>query len=73
MNLFILIFLIWMPFAVLVKSIVNFTPGSIKNIYKRILLYIVTLPIFWIGILNSFVGKYWQSKWFSNLGRWFKK
>lgn len=57
MNVLLFIFLVWLPVSSILYSVVM-QGGEVKNIWKKILLWVLALPSIWFFELNKLAAKF---------------
>ena len=71
MKTLIFIFLVWLPLALALDTLVRTVAGEISQWYKKALFFALTFPAFWIRLLDRLVEDHVAGK-LPRIGGWFK-
>jgi len=67
-----LIFLLWVAFALVLESFVGAVSGDFKSFPKKLLYWVLVLPVLWIQLINSRTYRGTVGTWFLALADWLK-
>jgi len=70
--LYLIFFLLWVAFALILGNFVSAISGDFKSFPKKLLYWILVLPILWIDLVASRTYRGTVGGWFLALADWLK-